>query len=52
MKMTNKLQRLVAQAVRTSMRIEGYKVAKSPSVKAKAKAIMEAQRVQVSVPGK
>ncbi len=51
-KASQKLQKLIAQAVRTSMRIEGYEVAKSPTLQAKAKAIMEAQRVQVSVRGK
>lgn len=52
MKISNTLQKQVAQAVRTSMRIEGYVAAISPAIKAKAKAIMETKRVQVSVRGK
>jgi uncharacterized membrane protein len=51
-KLSNTLQKQVAQAVRTSMRIEGYVATKSPAIMAKAKALMEAQRVQVSVRGK
>jgi hypothetical protein len=52
MKISSQLQKLVTQAARTSMRIEGHEAAKSPATKAKAKALMEARRVQVSVPGK
>jgi hypothetical protein len=52
MRLTPKLKEQVAQAVRNSMRIEGYVSNKSPAIKAQAKALMERQRVQVSVRGK
>jgi hypothetical protein len=52
MKINRKLQQRVARAVRTSMQIEGYAPTKSPAIKAKAKAIMEAHRVQVPIRGK
>jgi hypothetical protein len=52
MKMTASLNRKVIKAVQTSMRIEGCKPALSVKTKARAKALMEQQRVQVSVPGK
>ncbi|MFP5408191.1 MAG: hypothetical protein ACLGGY_02805 [Gammaproteobacteria bacterium] len=39
----------VIKAVQTSMRIEGFKSAVSVKTKAQAKALMEQQRVQVSV---
>lgn len=44
--------RKVIKAVQTSMRIEGCKPAVSVKTKAQAKALMELQRGQVSVPGK
>ena len=50
MQITLQLRRQLAQAVRTSMRIEGYRAAALPPTQAKALALMEQQRVQVSVP--
>ena len=52
MKTTVSLNRKVAKAVQTSMRIEGCKPAQSERIKAQAKVLMEQRRVQVSVPGK
>ena len=52
MQVTPQLKQQLAQAVRTSMRIEGYRAPSSPQVQARAKALMEQQRVQVSVPAK
>lgn len=52
MQITASLNKKVAKAVQTSMRIEGCKPVKSASVKAQAKALMEQRRVQVSIPGK
>jgi hypothetical protein len=52
MQLTPKLKDQIAQAVRNSMRIEGYAPTKSREVKAQAKMLMERQRVQVSVRGK
>ena len=51
-KTTATINRKVIKAVQTSMRIEGCKPAASAKTKAQAKALMEQQRVQVSVPGK
>jgi hypothetical protein len=53
-KTTATINRKVIKAVETSMRIEGCKPAVSVKTKAQAqaKALMEQQRVQVSVPGK
>ena len=52
MQVTPQLKQQLAQAVRTSMRIEGYRAPASLQVQARAKALMEQQRVQVSVPAK
>jgi ribosomal 50S subunit-recycling heat shock protein len=52
MKTTASLNRKVIEAVQTSMRIEGCKPAQSAKTRAQAKALMEQQRVKVSVPGK
>jgi hypothetical protein len=53
MQLPPQLQQQIAQAVRTSMRIEGYcPTTAQPQTQAQAKAIMEQQRVQVSVPAK
>jgi hypothetical protein len=52
MQLTPKLKEQIAQAVRTSMRIEGYEPTKSREVKAQAKMLMERQRVQVPVRSK
>lgn len=49
MRITANLNKKITQAVQTSMQIEGYKAVLSPSVKKKAKALMEQHRVQVSV---
>lgn len=46
------LKQQIARAVQTSMRIEGYRAASLPQAQAQAKALMEQQRVQVSVPAK
>jgi len=51
-KTTATINRKVVKAVQTSMRIEGCKPAASAKTKAQAKALMEQQRVQVSVPRK
>jgi hypothetical protein len=51
-KTTANLDKKVIKAVQTSMRIEGCKPSISVKTKAQAKALMEQQRVQVSVPGK
>lgn len=52
MKITPQLRKQVTKAVRTSMRIEGYGETKSEDVKAKARALMEQRRVQVSLSAK
>ncbi|HMT58292.1 MAG TPA: hypothetical protein PKC71_09800 [Ottowia sp.] len=52
MQLPSRLQQQIAQAVRTSMRIEGYRPTAQPQTQAQAKALMEQQRVQVSVPEK
>ncbi|WP_296895735.1 hypothetical protein [Thiobacillus sp.] len=52
MKTTAAINKKVIKAVQTSMRIEGCKPAVSAKTKARAKALMEQKRVQVSVPGK
>lgn len=52
MQVTQQLQKRLDQAVRVSMRIEGYRPSPSLQVQAKAKALMEQQRVKVSVPAK
>lgn len=46
------LQQQVSKAVQTSMRIEGYEQATPNKTQQQAKAVMEKQRVQVSVPRK
>lgn len=52
MQLTAKLKEQVAQAARTSMRIEGYAATRSREVQAQAKLLMEQRRVQVSVRSK
>ncbi len=52
MQLSPQLQQQLAQAVRTSMRIEGYRPSPLPQTQAQAKALMEQKRVQVSVPAK
>ena len=52
MQASPQLKQQIARAVRTSMRIEGYRETPLPQAQAKAKALMEQQRVQVSVPTK
>ena len=52
MEITQQLQKRLDQAVRVSMRIEGYRPSASLQVQARAKALMEQQRVQVSIPAK
>jgi hypothetical protein len=52
MQLTAKLKEQIVKAAQTSMRIEGYASTRSPAVKAQAKALMEQQRVQVSVRSK
>jgi hypothetical protein len=52
MQVTQKLQNRLDQAVRVSMRIEGYLPSSSLQIQAKAKALMDQQRVKVSVPTK
>ena len=42
----------IAQAVQTSMLIEGYNVRISQDIKVKAKNLMEQYRVQISIPRK
>lgn len=49
MKITASLNKKISQAVQTSMQIEGYKSTQSPAIKEQAKALMEQQRVKVSV---
>ncbi len=51
MKLTVQIKQKLAAAVRTSMRIEGYRPA-SAQVRAQARALMEQRRVQVSLPAK
>jgi len=52
MQLTLQLRQQLAQAVRTSMLIEGYQAQALPQTQAKALALMEQQRVKVSVPAK
>ncbi len=52
MQVTQQLQKRLDQAVRVSMRIEGYRPSASLQVQARAKELMEQQRVQVSIPTK
>ena len=52
MQVGTSLNQKIAQAVQTSMRIEGCKPAQSDAVKKQAIALMEQHRVQVSVHGK
>jgi hypothetical protein len=52
MQISHQLQQKLAQAVNVSMRIEGYRPSPSLQVKEKATALMEQQRVKVSVPAK
>jgi hypothetical protein len=52
MQVTQQLQKRLVQAVRVSMRIEGYLPSPSLQIQAKAKALMEQQRVKVSIPNK
>jgi len=50
MQVTQQLQKRLDQAVRVSMYIEGYRPSPSLQIQAQAKALMEQQRVKVSVP--
>ena len=52
MQVSASLNQKIAQAVQTSMQIEGCKPVQSERIKAQAKVLMEQRRVQVSVPGK
>ena len=47
MQITPQLQQLLAQAVRTSMRIEGYRAPTLPQVQAQAQALMVQQHIGV-----
>lgn len=49
MHINNSLNQKIAQAVQTSMRIEGCKPTESSAVKKLAQTLMEQHRVQVSV---
>ena len=49
MQISASLNKKIAQAVQTSMRIEGYKPVQSAAIKEQAKALMERHRAQVSV---
>ena len=49
MQVSASLNQKIAQAVRTSMQIEGCKPVQSDAVKKQAQALMEQHRVQVSV---
>jgi hypothetical protein len=49
MQVSASLNQKIAQAVQTSMRIEGCKPVQSAAVKKQALALMEQHRVQVSV---
>lgn len=49
MQVSPSLNKKIAQAVQTSMRIEGCKPVQSVAVKKQAQALMEQHRVQVSV---
>lgn len=52
MQLNAKLKEQIAQAVRTSMRIEGHVPTRSREVEVQAKTLMEQRRVQVSVRSK
>ncbi|WP_411727050.1 hypothetical protein [Methyloglobulus sp.] len=52
MQITPYLEKKIAQAVQTSMLIEGYKKGCSQTIKAQAKNLMKQYRVQLSVPRK
>lgn len=49
MQVSPNLSKKIAQAVQTSMQIEGCKPAQSAAIKKQALALMEQHRVQVSV---
>lgn len=49
MRISPNLNKKIAQAVQTSMRIEGCKPVESAEIKKQAQALMEQHRVQVSV---
>ncbi len=49
MQISADLNKKIAQAVQTSMRIEGCKPVQSDAIKQQALALMEQHRVQVSV---
>lgn len=49
MQITPRLAEKIAQAVRTSMRIEGYPPTASPEAKKRAQSLLEKHRVQISV---
>ena len=52
MQVSASLNQKIAQAVQTSMRIEGCKPAQSAAIKEQAQALMEQHRVQVPVHNK
>ena len=52
MRISANLMQQVSKAVETSMRIEGYAPATSTQTQQQAKAVMEKQRVKISVPRK
>lgn len=52
MQVTQHLRQRLEQAVRVSMRIEGYRHSPTLEVQARVKALMEQERVQVSIPAK
>jgi len=49
MQVSANLKQKIAQAVQTSMQIEGYQPVQSAAIKKQAQALMEQHRVQVSV---
>jgi len=49
MQISPSLNQKIAQAVQTSMRIEGCKPVQSAAIKKQARALMELHRAQVSV---
>ena len=49
MQVSTSLNQKIAQAVQTSMQIEGYKPVQSTAVQKQAQALMEQHRVQVSI---
>jgi len=49
MQVSSSLNQKIAQAVQTSMQIEGYKPVQSAAIQKQAQALMEQHRVQVSI---